>query len=136
MTLIEQLLLHEGIRLKPYKDTVGKLTVGVGRNLADKGLTKDEALYLLTNDIADATAECRRYIEFFDTLDEVRQRVLIDMAFNMGIHGVLGFKTTLGHIAAGRYDAAAESMLQSKWATQVGRRAHRLAQWMKTGLIT
>lgn len=136
MTLTEQLLLHEGIRLKPYKDTVGKLTIGVGRNLTDRGLTKDEALYLLANDIADATADCRRYLEFFDRLDDVRQRVLIDMCFNLGIHGLLAFKTTLGHVAAGRYDAAADAMLQSKWAEQVSRRAHRLAAWMRTGTDT
>lgn len=135
MTLQEQLLLHEGIRLKPYKDTVGKTTIGIGRNLSDKGITKDEAFVLLENDIAEATVDCRRYLEFFDQLDEVRQRVLIDMAFNMGIHGLLGFKTTLGHVAAGRYEAASLSMLDSKWATQVGRRAHRLSQWMKTGVI-
>lgn len=136
MTLTEQLLDSEGIRLKPYKDTVGKTTIGIGRNLSDKGISKDEALYLLANDIKDATAECKRYLEFFDTLDEVRQRVLIDMAFNMGIHSLLGFKTTLAHIAAGRYEAASESMLQSKWADQVGRRAQRLALWMRTGLIS
>ena len=133
MTLKEQLLLHEGIRLKPYKDTVGKWTIGVGRNISDKGITKVEALIMLDTDIAEATADCRRYIEFFDALDDVRQRVLIDMAFNMGIHGLLGFKGTLAAIKRGDYNEAADRMLDSKWAEQVGRRAHRLASWMRSG---
>jgi len=136
MTFREQLLLHEGIRLKPYKDTVGKVTIGIGRNLTDKGITKVEALILLDTDIQETTADCKRYIECFDRLDDVRQRVLLDMAFNMGIHGLLGFRTTLAHVAAGRYDAAADSMLLSKWADQVGRRAHRLAAWMRSGQDT
>ena len=136
MTLKEQLLLHEGIRLKPYRDTVGKWTIGAGRNLSDKGITKVEAFIMLDTDIADATADCRRYLEFFDTLDEVRQRILIDMCFNMGIHGLLGFKATLAAIKQGRYEDAADHMLNSKWAEQVGRRAHRLAAWMRSGTIT
>lgn len=136
MTLKEQLLLHEGIRLKPYKDTVGKLTVGVGRNLSDKGITKVEAMILLDTDIAEATEHCRKYIEFFNDLDDVRQRVLIDMCFNMGIYGLMGFKATLAAVKQGRYEDAAEHMLASKWADQVGRRAQRLALWMRTGVIS
>lgn len=133
MTLKEQLLLHEGIRLKPYRDTVGKWTVGVGRNLTDKGITKVEALIMLDGDIHEVTKDCRTYIECFDRLDEVRQRVLLDMAFNMGIHGLLGFKTTLACVARGDYAEAADRMVESKWADQVGRRAHRLAAWMRSG---
>ena len=136
MTLKEQLLLHEGIRLKPYKDTVGKITIGIGRNLTDNGISKIEALIMLDADIHEATKDCRKYIEFFDALDEVRQRVLIDMAFNMGIHGLLGFKATLAAIKRGDYGEAADRMTESKWADQVGRRAHRLAAWMRSGTDT
>jgi lysozyme len=136
MTLREQLLLHEGLRLKPYKDTVGKLTIGIGRNLTDNGITKIEALILLDNDIHEATKACEQHIPVFRSLDDVRQRVLIDMAFNMGIHGLLGFRATLAAITAGDYAKAADRMLESKWAEQVGRRAQRLALWMRTGEIT
>ena len=137
--LIEQLRLHEGERRKPYRDTVGKLTVGIGRNLDDKGLRRDEIEYLLTNDIADARADLDRYLPWWRGLDPVRQRVLIDMAFNMGMGapnrgGLLSFVNTLSNIRQGRYAEAADMMLASKWAQQVGRRAVRLATMMRTGM--
>lgn len=137
--LIEQLRLHEGERKKPYRDTVGKLTIGIGRNLDDKGLRRDEIEYLLNNDIADARADLDRYLPWWRGLDPVRQRVLIDMAFNMGMGapnrgGLLSFVNTLSNIRQGRYAEAADMMLASKWAQQVGRRAVRLATMMRTGL--
>ncbi len=133
MTLLEQLLLHEGLRLKPYKDTVGELTIGVGRALHKKGLSKEEALYLLQNDIDEATALCRKHLPVFSRLNETRQRVLIDMAFNLGLGGLMGFKTMLAALERGDFEAASVAMLESKWAEQVGRRAYRLAQWMREG---
>ena len=137
--LIEQLRLHEGERKKPYRDTVGKLTIGIGRNLDDKGLRRDEIEYLLANDIADARADLDRYLPWWRGLDPVRQRVLIDMSFNMGMGapnrgGLLSFVNTLSNIRQGRYAEAADMMLASKWAQQVGRRAVRLATMMRTGM--
>ena len=137
--LIEQLRLHEGERRKPYRDTVGKLTIGIGRNLDDKGLRRDEIEYLLNNDIADARADLDRYLPWWRGLDPVRQRVLIDMSFNMGIGapnrgGLLSFVNTLSEIRRGNYAIAADMMLASKWAQQVGRRAVRLATMMRTGM--
>lgn len=137
--LIEQLRLHEGERRKPYRDTVGKLTIGIGRNLDDKGLRRDEIEYLLANDIADARADLDRYLPWWRGLDPVRQRVLIDMMFNMGAGspsrgGLLSFVNTLSEIRRGNYAFAADMMLASKWAGQVGRRAVRLATMMRTGL--
>lgn len=137
--LIEQLRLHEGERRQPYRDTVGKLTIGIGRNLDDKGLRRDEIEYLLNNDIADARADLDRYLPWWRGLDPVRQRVLIDMSFNMGIGapnrgGLLSFVNTLSNIRQGRYAEAADMMLASKWAQQVGRRAVRLATMMRTGM--
>ena len=137
--LIEQLRLHEGERRKPYRDTVGKLTIGIGRNLDDKGLRRDEIEYLLANDIADARADLDRYLPWWRGLDPVRQRVLIDMMFNMGAGspgkgGLLSFVNTLSNIRQGRYAEAADMMLASKWAQQVGRRAVRLATMMRTGM--
>ena len=137
--LIEQLRLHEGERRKPYRDTVGKLTIGIGRNLDDKGLRRDEIEYLLANDIADSRADLDRYLPWWRGLDPVRQRVLIDMVFNMGAGspkggGLLSFVNTLSEIRRGNYGIAADMMLASKWAQQVGRRAVRLATMMRTGM--
>jgi len=137
--LIEQLRLHEGERRKPYRDTVGKLTIGIGRNLDDNGLRRDEIEYLLANDIADARADLDRYLPWWRGLDPVRQRVLIDMVFNMGMGapnrgGLLSFVNTLSEIRRGNYGIAADMMLASKWSAQVGRRAVRLATMMRTGM--
>jgi lysozyme len=128
-----QLIRHEGMRLRPYRDTVGKMTIGVGRNLDDRGITEAEALFLLDNDIDIAITELQARFPWFDELSEIRQRVLIDMAFNLGITKLLGFKRTLAAIKRGDYVAAAAGMMASKWATQVKRRAHRLAAMMREG---
>lgn len=129
-----QLELHEGRRRKPYKDTVGKITIGVGRNLTDRGLSDDEIDYLLANDIATHVAELRAALPWFDTLDDVRQRVLADMAINLGVPGLLKFRNTLKAVANGKYEVAADHMLKSQpWATQVGQRARRLAEMMRSG---
>ena len=131
--MIAQLRLHEGERLKPYRCTAGKLTIGVGRNLDDRGITSDESAYLLNNDIDSNWKELLNHIPWVEMLDEIRQRVMLDMAFNMGISGLLTFHRTLGHIKAGNYALASSSMLESLWARQVGQRAKRLATMMKTG---
>lgn len=131
--LEEQLLVDEGLRLKPYKDTVGKLTIGIGRNLDDVGITKDEAIILLRNDIARTTKDVIANIPWWSTLDEVRRDVIINMAFNLGIEGLLKFKRTLLSIQNGEYEQASKEMLESKWAKQVGNRARRLAEMMRTG---
>jgi len=128
-----QLRLHEGERLKPYRCTAGKLTIGVGRNLDDRGITSDESAYLLNNDIDAHWSELLQHLPWVETLDDIRQRVMLDMAFNMGIYGLLTFHRTLGHIKAGNYALASSAMLESKWARQVGQRAKRLATMMKTG---
>lgn len=131
--LCAQLKTHEGLRLKPYRDTVGKLTIGVGRNLDDVGLREHEALYLLSSDIAEVCSGLDRRLPWWRGLDDSRQAVLIDMAFNMGIEGLAGFATTLGHVEAARYAEASRQMLRSKWAGQVGRRADTLSRMMRTG---
>lgn len=130
-TIKDQLIEHEGLRLKPYKDSVGKLTIGVGRNLDDVGLTHTEAIYLLENDIGRVCYELDGALPWWRTLDLARQQVLIDMGFNMGVPTLLGFVRTLGYIESGMYEQAAEAMLQSKWAQQVGRRAIALAAMMR-----
>jgi lysozyme len=131
--MIRQLRLHEGERLKPYRCTAGKLTIGIGRNLEDRGITPEESAYLLENDIARFQTELLRALPWVAKLDEVRQRVLLDMAFNLGVQGLLQFKRTLAAIQAGDYERAAPMMLDSKWAEQVGQRAERLSRMMLTG---
>lgn len=126
-TLKEMLIKHEGLKLKVYYDTVGKATIGVGRNLIDRGITKEEALQLLENDIKDFSQELSERFEWFDFKPEPVRNVLINMAFNMGIGGLLTFKNTLACIEKGDYLTAANSMLDSKWAKQVGHRAVELS---------
>lgn len=131
--LIRQIRLHEGERLKPYRCTAGKLTIGVGRNLDDRGITSEESAMLLDNDIRLLEIELFRALPWASALDDVRQRVLLDMAFNLGLPGLLQFKRTLEAIRTGQYQQAATMMLDSLWARQVGQRAERLARMMATG---
>lgn len=131
--LTDMLIDHEGMRRKPYRCTAGKLTIGVGRNLDDRGISPDEAMYMLANDIKDARRELSAAFPWFDKLDEVRQAVLIDMHVNLGLSRLQGFRNTLALIGVGKHEAAAQEMLNSKWAEQVGRRAQRLSRMMATG---
>jgi lysozyme len=133
--LMRELTRDEGLRLKPYRCTAGKLTIGCGRNLDDVGISLEEAAILLRNDVAKVIADLDREIPWWQGLDGGRQRVLANMAFNLGTRGLLGFKTTLAHVRAGRYLEAAQGMLASRWAKQVGPRAERLALMMRDGEI-
>lgn len=137
------LVVSEGLRLRLYTDTVGKRSIGIGRNLDDVGISEDEAWYLAENDIRRAERDLDRYLPWWRSLGDVRMRVMLDMAFNMGIgwpaepgrpgKGLRSFVNTLEAIRTGRYDDAADGMLASKWAGQVKGRAVRLAHMMRTG---
>jgi len=131
--LITMLKAHEGVRLKPYVDTVGKTTIGVGRNLTDNGITAAEADAMLAYDISVARTALASGFRAFQALDDVRQAVLTDMCFNMGWPRLSAFKNTLSLIEHARYNDAAAAMLDSLWAKQVGNRAVQLAQMMRTG---
>jgi lysozyme len=133
--MVTELERDEGLRLKPYTDSVGCLTIGIGRNLRDRGITKEEAYHLLQNDLDEVEAQLSGALPWWKTLDEVRQRVLANMAFNLGIAKLLGFTLTLSRIERKQFGPAAESMLQSVWALQVGVRAKRLAEMMRTGEV-
>ena len=128
----DQLILHEGLRLKPYRCTAGKLTIGVGRNLEDKGISHDEAMMLLRNDIAEVTAQLERF-DWFRALGPVRRKVLIDMCFNLGMAGLLGFQKMIEALKRADYEAAADEMVYSRWYRQVGERGRRLERMMRTG---
>lgn len=123
----------EGKRNKPYHCTAGKLTIGIGRNLDDVGLSDDEIGLLLDNDISRAEEAARRLVPSFDILSDPRKCVVVSMAFNMGEAALSGFKNTLAAINSGSWQQAAQGMRKSKWATQVGARAERLAKMMEQG---
>lgn len=131
--LTDELVRDEGLRLRLYTCTAGKTSIGVGRNLEDRGISKTEAMLMLAHDIDDACADLDRSLPWWQTLDPVRRRVLVNMAFNLGIVKLLGFKNTLAAMKAGDYAKAADGMRQSLWARQVGARADRLAAMMETG---
>ena len=147
--LVEMLIRHEGVvklngRHVPYDDAsgarldsgdtvVGKITLGIGRNIQEVGITDDEAMLLLTNDLERVRCELNQALPWWITLSEARRAVLVSMVFNMGLAGFLKFKTTIGHIEHGEYVQAADAMLDSKWAKQVGPRATELAEMMRSG---
>ncbi len=135
--LTAQLRRDEGTQATAYKDSMDFLTIGVGRLIDSRkpgaGLRPDEIDYLLRNDINDRVQALTKALPWFDRLDEARRGALINMAFQLGTAGLLGFKSTLALISAGKYSEAAEQMLKSKWATQTPARAKRLAEQMKTG---
>lgn len=132
-SLRQRLQTEEAIRLKPYKDTKGLLSIGVGRCLDTKGITLQEALMLLENDLDEHWDQLIQALPWVDNLDQPRQRVLLDMCFNLGINGLLQFHNTLAMVQSGRYEDASANMLESAWARQVGQRAVHLAEIMRTG---
>ena len=141
--LLADLERDEGFRSCVYLDSEGWWTIGIG-TLVDKrkggGITHEEAVYLLRNRVAKAIAGLDRELPWWRTLSEPRQRVLANMVYNLGIGsripptGLLAFRNTLAAVERGDYEAAAEGMKASKWATQVGERAERLVETMRTGV--
>lgn len=157
--LINQLIDHEGEVLQVYECPAGFKTIGVGRNLETKGLnddefkhlgldkypkvnlillleqrgiTKEESRYLLSNDIDYFISELDKRLGFFKSLPETAKIVLVDMAFNLGVNGLLKFKNTLSLIEKGQYIAASKEMLNSAWKFQVGKRAYDLSDQLKS----
>lgn len=131
MTLTDMLKRHEGWRLKPYIDTVGKMTIGCGRNLDDRGISDDEALLMLSNDVAEAIKNLSVY-PWFHRLDGVRRSAMIDMMF-MGAGKFAQFKKMHAALDRGDYKDAAAQLLDSAYATQVGQRARDLAYMLEKG---
>jgi len=152
--LIKKLIAAEGLRLQVYKDTLGIDTIGIGRNLEDRGITKEElddldiptiehvyeygiteadAVYLAENDVQIVEEELVRAHPCVDRLDAVRQLICIDMAFNMGVPRLCKFKKMWAAIEAEDYPTAAKEMLDSRWAKQVKGRATKLANAMHNG---
>ena len=155
-TFIKKLIDGEGLVLTVYQDTLGIDTIGIGRNLKDRGIskaelehmdipnmdvvyehgiTKEDAVYLATNDVQIVEEELCRAHPCVDSLDAVRQLVVMDMAFNMGVPRLKKFKNMWAAIHEKDFPTAAKEMLDSRWANQVKSRATRLAHAMHTGEI-
>ena len=132
--MIEQLVDHEGLELHPYEDRLGIITIGVGRNLEERGISEDEAFYLLGNDIEIIWDELIKQHPIVEDLDDQRQMILLDMAFNMGVPRLGKFKKMWAAIEDGDMIEASKQALDSRWADQVGRRAERLAERLTSGL--
>jgi lysozyme len=140
--LIAELRRDEGVRYSPYNDTKGIPTVGVGHNLNAKPLPAGwkyplndmQINSLLDDDLEDVFHDLDRNLPWWTDLNDVRQRALANMAFNLGITKLLGFRNTLVAMRQGKYDAAADGMLASAWAAQVKGRAQRLADMMRKGV--
>lgn len=142
VALAEELRHEEGTgpinngRLMPYRDSVGLLTIGYGRCIERVGITKSEAEYLLMSDIHATIAAVEKALPWFSRLDGIRQRVLINVAFNAGTHGLLGFKDMLAACQRGDYDVAADELLDSEAArTTAPSRYIKLARMMRTGEV-
>jgi lysozyme len=130
--LKDMLIRHEGLRLFPYRCTAGKLTVGVGRNIEQVGISIDEAHYLLDNDIDLVIKNCQK-LKFWKNLDVVRKLVIADMVFNLGLRGFSTFRRLNSALQVSDYKNAAQEMRGSKWFHQVGQRAIVLANMMESG---
>ena len=152
--LLEELVKHEGLRLQVYQDTLGIDTIGVGRNLEDRGISKEEldeldiptiehiyeygiteadAMVLAQNDVQIVEEELLRAHPCVEDLDAVRQLVLVDMAFNMGVPRLCKFVKMWNAIHEKKFDIASKEMLDSRWANQVKSRAVKLSNAMYNG---
>ena len=132
-SLRAQLYRDEGVRLMPYRDSEGLLTIGVGRCLERVGISMGESELMLDNDISRASAAVLAHIPWSDKLDEIRREALINLAFNVGIKGLLGFKKMLAALERGDYETASKELLDSKYHKQTLTRAERLAMQLRTG---
>jgi len=141
ITVKRYIKLNEGLRLKPYKCTAGKLSIGFGRNLDDKGISESEAEILLTNDIEDCLDSLRNIFNNFEhyylsenrSLSKNRQLVLVDMMFNLGKTRFLKFKKMIKAVKDEDFEEAAKQILDSRYATQVPNRAKRNIDLMREG---
>lgn len=138
LNLLNQLRRHEGLRLDPYKCSEGYLTIGFGRNLDTNGISEAEAEFMLMNDLVACESELKGE-GWYNQLDETRRAVVLNMAFNLGKPTLLKFKKFIGALSDDDYETASKEMVtgsnggESKWASQVGKRAYELADQMRTG---
>lgn len=129
----QMLIRHEGMKLRLYKCTADKWSIAVGRNLEDRGISEDEAMYMLGNDVRDFYNELKKALPWYEGLNDARRAALMSMAF-IGVPRLLGFKKMLAAAAKGDWNTAAAEALNSKWALDVGpNRSGEIAAMLKTG---
>lgn len=128
----EWIKYHEGLKLKLYKDTVDKWTIGWGRNIEDNGISKEEADFMFDNDFARCQRELSRFTWYTNQPKNV-QDALMNMCFNLDISRLLEFKRMIAALIAKDYTVASLDILDSKWAIQVGQRAKDVALMMRQG---
>ncbi len=133
MNITDLLISHEGLELKPYRCTAGKLTIGIGRNLDDCGISEDEARQLLANDIRACRADLARTYPWYVALDEVRQAACVDLRFNLGSARLAGFSKFLAAMHRGDYARAGAELVDSRWYGQVGVRGARVVKMIQLG---
>jgi lysozyme len=131
--IYQELTRDEGRQLKMYSDSLGIQTIGIGHNLRDKPISERACRTIFDDDLNDSLEDLDKSLAWWRNLSEVRQRVLVNMCFNLGIHGLLEFRNMLNAALHGDFKTAAKEMLDSKWAKQVGARADRLARMMEEG---
>lgn len=132
-TLRARLSTDEGLRYKPYVDTVGKVTIGIGHNLTDSGLSEAAVDLIFQEDIDRATSAAATF-SWYQGLDEIRQMIVVCMVFNMGLGGFSQFRMAISALQSGDFAAAADDFLLSQWAKQVGNRAKVYAQIIRSGV--
>jgi len=132
MDVFEMIKFHEGFRATPYRDTRGVLTIGYGQRVDELSISEKLALQMLQVKVCNLEVKLA-HIDWFGGLDSVRQDVIIDMAYQLGIDGVLGFHEMIAHIEYQDWSLAANAMLDSDWAKQTPARAKQLAAMMRTG---
>lgn len=139
--LLEQLKIEliqdEGIRLKPYTDTTGHITIGVGRNLTDNGITKEECDMMLTHDAMECIRQVRHEFLFYDSLNNAQKRVIVNLCFNLGLSGLKKFERFLKALQSQDIDTACRALKYkengelSLYYRQVGKRVDRLCDRLR-----
>jgi len=130
--LRETITRHEGSRLQMYQDSLGIWTIGVGHNIQEKGISPKVMELMLDEDLEEAISELKRSVSFFSKMPQQVQEALVNLSFNMGIPRLMQFKKTLAYLRNGEFESAADELLDSRYAEQVGRRALEIADMIRT----
>ena len=130
--LRETITRHEGSRLQMYQDSLGIWTIGVGHNIQEKGISPKVMELMLDEDLEEAISELKRSVSFFSKMPQQVQEALVNLRFNMGIPRLMQFKKTLALLREGDFESAADELLDSRYAEQVGRRALEIADMIRT----
>ena len=130
--LRETITSHEGSRLKMYQDSLGIWTIGVGHNIQEKGISPKVMELMLDEDLEEAISELKRSVSFFTKMPQQVQEALVNLSFNMGIPRLMQFKKTLALLREGDFESAADELLDSRYAEQVGQRALEIADMIRT----